>query len=652
MNPVRAFVGHSFTDDDAEIVGKFLKYFGQLSEVHPKFSWRHAESAEPKILADKVMQLIADKNLFIGICTRKERAVLPSALKKTVMPSGYLKAREEDFSWKTSDWIIQEIGLARGRNLALILLIEEGLRLPGGLQGDIEYISFNRSAPERAYGKILEMITALSPKVAPIVEGESDPRSSAREAPAQEQATHDDQLTTPQPGWSRRDYEFALMHLFAMDDSAGAKKVSDAYLATEAGSEAALKKSWEAYEEHVRLMFGKGGQLARLRQLSEESPQNSDVLTYLARAYEQYQQDNQAAVVFESAANCIVATSKKLRILRDAALAHQRAGNSQNALLVVGKMKALAAKENEGELEVLRVEHKLAEITGEDEVMLGSMERLLEIDPSDNETRFSLAYKYSNLGNEGLALLHYTKISYLDRSSMTWNNLGVAYDQLDLPAKSVESYRKSEDMGETLAMSNLANKFIRAGFVSEAKKICDVALSKEDYHKNIPKSVSRLKDIPDEEEKKKEDLVKKARLVSEFYRDFGRGIVRLASATLASEWRGPDCALTVSFDGVSFKATGSYVRRPLGLIARAILSSTSPGTDDAVRYIIEYRGKARGRVIVATVSRYPDGEPPKAKTLMSEDDPKALMIVSDDGGEIRVLEQAKKGEPRFYNFKR
>ena len=55
MKLIRAFVGHSFTEDDSEVVTKFLKYFEGLSQLHPQFSWTHAENAEPKILTEKVM---------------------------------------------------------------------------------------------------------------------------------------------------------------------------------------------------------------------------------------------------------------------------------------------------------------------------------------------------------------------------------------------------------------------------------------------------------------------------------------------------------------------------------------------------------------------------------------------------------------------
>src|SRR3972149_5539091 len=151
MTVLRAFVGHSFTEDDQPVVGTFLKYLDQLSRSSLSFSWQHAEPAEPKLLADKVLALMADKNVFVAICTKKERVISASRLKVGGLFSRFLKGRPDDFEWKTSDWMIQEIGLARGKNLYLILLIENGLRAPGGLQGDVQDIQFEREAAERPY---------------------------------------------------------------------------------------------------------------------------------------------------------------------------------------------------------------------------------------------------------------------------------------------------------------------------------------------------------------------------------------------------------------------------------------------------------------------------------------------------------------------
>ena len=103
MDSIRAFVGHSFTAGDENVVGSFLKYFDRISGLGVNFFWQHAEAAEPKVLAEKVLSLIADKNVFIGICTRKEKVIAADALKPTLMPRGYLRAPEEAFVWKTSE---------------------------------------------------------------------------------------------------------------------------------------------------------------------------------------------------------------------------------------------------------------------------------------------------------------------------------------------------------------------------------------------------------------------------------------------------------------------------------------------------------------------------------------------------------------------
>jgi hypothetical protein len=123
MTPLKAFVGHSFTADDEVVVRTFLKYFDQVEDLNIGFSWEHAESAESKELAEKVLRLMEGKNLFIGICTKNEAAILPSNLSTTKFDKTVLKGKEDRFLWKTSDWIIQEIGLAIGKGMELILLV-------------------------------------------------------------------------------------------------------------------------------------------------------------------------------------------------------------------------------------------------------------------------------------------------------------------------------------------------------------------------------------------------------------------------------------------------------------------------------------------------------------------------------------------------
>ena len=109
------------------------------------FTWDHAEWAEPKLLSTKVKEKMEGKNLFIGICTAKEYTTDLFSLKRGFYNKDIFKVNKANLELKISDWILQEIGFAVGRGLKIILLREDGVREPGGLLGDLEYIPFNRN---------------------------------------------------------------------------------------------------------------------------------------------------------------------------------------------------------------------------------------------------------------------------------------------------------------------------------------------------------------------------------------------------------------------------------------------------------------------------------------------------------------------------
>lgn len=657
MTPIRAFVGHSFTDEDTDVVRKFTKLLDQIAVLRPGFTWEHAEAAEPRVIDEKVMRLFDSKNLFIGICTKKERVITPTALSRSWISRSRLNGNQEDFNWKTSDWIIQEIGLAFGRGLQLILLVEKGVRQPGGIQGNLERIEFEREAPEKAFGKLLEMISNLSPKSALETKGETEPQASSADELDVTKAPDGADWKIPTPDWIRQDYELAFMHCIVLEDEAGAKEISGKYLATELGEQPQNHKSWEAFKEYANLLFDKGGSVSRLQEFTAENPDNAQIMTYLARIFSHFDEFEKAAVWYERAAETADDSAEKLQLIGKAACAYQEAKKDLLAEELVARMRSMCAGTDKGELEVLATERKLSEVEKNDEILIGTMERLLAVNPDDTETRFSLAYKYSLRGNSDLAALHYERIPYAKRTAVTWNNLGVAFDQIGMPAKSVDAYRKSQEMKETLAMSNLANKLIGAGFLIEAQAICDEALQIKDVHKNVGGTLERLKEVPDEEVAKETEARNKARPVSEFYREFGSGVARPTPDKLAARWQGPDCVLDLVLSRTSFSATGSYERSSTGGLWSLMIygegDATGKARDASIRYQIEYQGTVRGQAIVGGIVRRKEGEPVKAATLLTSGDDRTpvLMVLSEDGSELRVCEKPTGSSPRFYTLK-
>jgi tetratricopeptide (TPR) repeat protein len=656
MTQLRAFVGHSFTQDDEPVVGKFLKYFDQLSKSSLGFSWQHAEPAEPKLLADKVLALLAGKNLFIAICTKKELVVSINVLRKKGVLRRYLGAPEEDFYWKTSDWIIQEIGIAIGQQLDLILLIESGLRQPGGLQGDVEYIPFEREAPEKSFGKILEMITALLPKMVSTQVDAMDITASHLSAAERPKAVDEKDFVMPKPDWKRKDYELALMHFVAKDDSENAKVISEAYCATETAMKEGNKEQWNVYSEYIKIYFGKGGKLSEIERMAKLNPKNSNVHKYLAKAYEFYQQYERAAIEFKNAGEGTEAVLPKLNLLLQAVISYVRSENRPAAEILIEQAKLLECEPQAKENALLRFYVELSEIDKNREMAIACLERIVDLDAEDIESRFSLAYKYHEQGDQKLALSHYEKIPVNERSSIAWNNLGVALDQVGLPALSVRAYRKSETLGETLAMSNLAQKFLGAGFFFEADEICSAALRIKDYHKNILYALSRLKEMPEEEDKKESEILSKVKPRSDFFKEYGRATTMIGPQESKTRWNSPDCPLEVVIQGASFSATGEYDHIEYGWSLNALVLSKyaiPPNMNPTTyRMRVEYRGHLTGRAVACRIARVRDGKREPSTSLLGQsstsDDRQAYIVLSETGDEMRVMEQDQTADPKFY----
>ena len=669
MAKIKAFVGHSFANEDITIVDTISKMLNSIAKVIPEFSWVHAEPAEPKPIHEKILELIDGKNLFIGICTKKEYVIYPDELDSHFFPSNKQCANKEYFNWKTSDWIIQEIGLAVGLKLDIILFVENGIRQPGGLQGDLEYIEFNREAPEKAYEKFLDMINSLLSRLnesSEISEDESNLiiQESDSETPilnnSLERSPEDIEET--EDNWGEWRYEYELTNAVRMDDKEKIEDLTINYFNSKYCIENESNKNyWNAYKEYLFLLYENGGSFNKLKELVELDSNNSVSISHLAQIYEKYEQYENAAEEYKRAANLVKDNNilSQLYYLGEAACALQNGKLPDKTLTLLEEMKSISTYTEECELRILDAEKKIAEINNNDEIYIGAMERELELNPADQDTRFSLAYKYSNIGNNDLALLHYKWIHNKNRSNAVWNNIGAASSKLHLPAKAVKSYCKSQEMNGTIAMGNLANNYIGKGFLNDAKEKCNKALKIENYDKSIPKILSRIDEIEEEEEIKEKNIIDKAKLVSIFYQKLGKAssMPTLKSIT-PTNWQGPDCTLNISVSDYKFVAEGSYERNNpkslgLGLFSLANSTSNLSDTNTKDRYKISYHGTVTGHAIIGKLIREKEEKHKnrKATLLEAADTHKLfLMIVSDNGKEISVLERINQNDSEFYSL--
>lgn len=574
MSKLNAFVGHSFSPEDEEVVNKILKHLTEISKFDANFSWDHALSAKPEELSKKVLTLIKDKNLFIGICTKKEKVTTEDKINKAVFSTNKVMIKNEDLEWKTSDWVIQEIGLAVGKGMDIILLLEEGTRNPGGLAGNIEYISFNRESSTNSFDKISEMVRALLSKktkkdISSIKKIPKDNNESKEEGIEDDENIDDAKKDTteeyvPNSDWDKIRYRMALFHFVYNNDSEGEKTILDAHLENIDKFDKDESAAWEGVREHVLIAAGKEGSFDKLRKLGEKHPQISEIQKSIGLVYRDYEEYEKSGEIFLKASSIEQEDSEKLHLLGLSAKSYAKTTNKFQLLKVISELKMLSNELPNSEKQLLKVIAEVAETQKDDITYTACLERLLSITPDDISLRFDLAYKYSNTDETKLSLFHYLRIPQSQRSHMAWNNLGVAYDELGFNIKSVESYYKSKENEGTLPVSNLANKLLNEGFSGQAKELLDTAKKAVGYHKNIDASLVKITDKTSEEETSIKEIKAETKTSQEFYCEYGHAMTKNDILNLVGTWSCKDSKIDIEIKDNLLTGNGVHEEIKLG----------------------------------------------------------------------------------------
>jgi tetratricopeptide (TPR) repeat protein len=641
MSAIKAFIGHSFNETDKPIVAKFIESFEALVGAIPGFSWDHAEEAEPSSVSQKVLEKIRDKNVFIGICTPNERVIETELLRKVPL-SSKVWAPVTDLKWKTSDWIIQEIGLAIGRNMKVILLVEEGVRKPGGLFGDVEYIPFPRNAPEKSINKLLQMLAALTPKDASTSPGEAKATTSDKKEVEPISADHD-----PKPDWTQKHYEDAIFHMIVTDNVEGFQLIDAAYRASPFANEETLLL-WSARIEMMRLLTESNGHFEKLRVMADQNPKSAKLQGYKARAYLHLEEHEASASTYEQAATLTNDPAENAEYLGNAAIEYARNGEMNRAIDILEGIKPSLPNNPKSVDRLLVRLRELSEIEKDGLFKLTVMEQMIRLNPGDNTVRFSLAYNHSLSKNEDMALYHYLKIPYAERNPTTWNNLGVSLGHFSMPVKGVDAFQRAAEGGETLAMSNLGYKLLAAGFLKEAKQQSEKAISMPDYDSTVLGLATKVAQLPKEEEDALSTTLENVRDKASFFRKAGEAILKPNPTGIAGTWMSTRGPLKASRNGDSIRISGSY-ERPANSLAGLLIGSLTEGKPVVEK--ISYVAKLRGGVMFGKVTRSSTADATIWSDSRDRDIP-VVMYFDSDGTELHVMENPESTHPTFYSLKR
>ena len=132
-NSDTVFIGQSFSSSDKEINDIIQRFFVALG-----LTVLTGEKPKSGSVSKKVKERIDKAGLFVGIFTKRDK----------------LEGKQK---WTTSSWVIDEKAYAVAKNKKLFIIRESGVDSIGGLQGDYEYLEFDRDAMADLLVRLLEM---------------------------------------------------------------------------------------------------------------------------------------------------------------------------------------------------------------------------------------------------------------------------------------------------------------------------------------------------------------------------------------------------------------------------------------------------------------------------------------------------------------
>jgi tetratricopeptide (TPR) repeat protein len=186
-----------------------------------------------------------------------------------------------------------------------------------------------------------------------------------------------------------------------------------------------------------------------------------------------------------------------------------------------------------------------------------TLRKTLAIDGTDNSRKFRLAYAYSNYKYKSFNLLDLSVVQYLSLlkltpdDSMAHNNLGYAYEQLGLPINAIKSYKRSIELKNTLAASNLGNLLLKAGFIEEAEKVLTEATKEPDCHKSVVSILANIQRYQAAEDARIEGINKVSPAKQAFLEHFADFylIDKSPTTSIAGKWNNGDEFLQLSISG-------------------------------------------------------------------------------------------------------
>ncbi len=382
-----------------------------------------------------------------------------------------------------------------------------------------------------------------------------------------------------------------LIRMGRMDEAEEAYRT-----ALEEAEDPAKKHSLEGIYLATTFLHGRDQEaLSKLDRLSTGGEAEGTYALWLGFCLSHVREYENAAAAYIKAASSADSDSDKAARWSLAARALERAGHEAEAQALL--LRRLAEIADPAALSELY--KALSDLLRDDpELRALALEKAVEFNPGDKDLRFEAAYAYSSVDwKHPLGVHHYLNDLAVDPDNQwSLNNLGVAYENLDISMKSVELYRQAVEKGNTLGAANLAYRFMNAGFGDEAEALLTEARAEAEPHENVSRAIGSLARLRSVEEETVKQVMAEARHRQPFMRRYAGarfGSQADHAAEFEGKWAKPDQSeLVIVRDGSTIAAEWIHLEKKFKL--SGVVAGRSAKLDFFKMTYYSYDGSEKG----------------------------------------------------------
>ena len=626
---LQAFVGRSFLDDDKRVWHELRDFLETLKSLG--FAYEDAKEAQLCPISEKVRLRIDRNHIYIGVLTRRH---LISSVPCTIgnLVRGLLNGVAAK-QWTASEWVIEEVGYAIGREKPVILLIEKSVVFPtSDLDGDTQWIEFERDKLEHCQSELVSMISGLLAKkvvALPAVSAISADDSKTEEqkpAHAPSKATFGEQLN-------------------ALRVAASSARIADVErIQSEILNDPQImeKREFENFLLSERASHGDTAALQILKKRVSDGPSDVDALIGLAESYEAFKQYSSSIDLLRNGRTHVAPVSHA-RIALGLAFALRKDGKPQEAvseLLVQLRME----RDEEKRINLYRAIAYAAQEYKDSNLEAACLEKILKLIPADNDVRFRLAYLYGETERQMLAAYHYGLLAPIVDWPHVLNNLGVAYGELGLKAARIDQFLKASDKS-SLAKANAANLYANFGFLSQAATLAHDVMANisadEIASARARTALSEIEALREKEEVKIKAISDETRNERDFMVTFADALDNDTVEDFVATFVTPHGDLRLSKEHENLSGTGSMtkpaVNYPAGTLA-GLAGFGAARSLPARNYQLNLTGTCRGRTAVYKLKISSNEEP----ISLLESNPRTIvgqLVFADRAASFKALER-------------